>query len=94
VKLSDLRNVGKAALADFAVLGIDSVEQLSACNPDTLYCDLQSRTHQRHDPCVWHVFAATVHQAQTGEALNWWEFTAIRKARMAADDFGLAWSDA
>jgi hypothetical protein len=91
VKLSDLRNVGKAALADFAVLGIDSVEQLSACNPDILYCDLQMRTGHRHDPCVWDVFAATVHQAKTGEAQNWWAFTPIRKARIAAGDFNTAW---
>lgn len=92
--LSDLRNVGTATLADFAVLGIKSVEQLSACNPDNLYRDLQILTAQRHDPCVWDVFAAAIHQAQTGEAQNWWVFTPIRKARVAAGDFGLAWGDA
>ena len=91
MKLSDLRNVGAATLADFAVLGIESVEQLRACNPDTLYRDLQIRTNQRHDPCVWDVFAAAIHQAQTGEAQNWWAFTPVRKARVVAGDFGPVW---
>ncbi len=81
MKLSELHNVGPATLADFTVLDIASVEQLSECDPDILYRDLQIRTGQRHDPCVWDVFAATIHQARSGEAKNWWEFTALRKAR-------------
>jgi hypothetical protein len=93
VQLSDLRNVGKATLGDFAVLGIMSVEQLSACDPDTLYREIQIRTAQRHDPCVWDVFAAAIHQARTGEAKNWWAFTPVRKARVAAGDFGLVWDE-
>ena len=87
VQLSKLRNVGKATLGDFAVLGIESVEQLSACDPDILYHEIQARTGKRHDPCVWDVFAATIHQARTGEAQNWWAFTPVRKARVAAGDW-------
>ncbi len=82
--LSKLRNVGPATLADFAVLEIKSVEALSACDPDILFAELQKRTGQRQDPCVWDVFAATIHQAVTGEAKNWWYFTTLRKARMAS----------
>ena len=81
--LSDLRNVGKAALADFAVLGIETVGQLAVSEPDELYRDLQRLTGARHDPCVWDVFAATIHEAKTGEAKNWWEFTSERKRRFA-----------
>jgi hypothetical protein len=81
--LSHLRNVGPAALSDFALLGIETVAQLAECAPDTLYHELQIRTGQRQDPCVWDVFAATIHQARTGEALNWWAFTAARKAHFA-----------
>ncbi|MCP1269724.1 helix-hairpin-helix domain-containing protein [Acetobacter cerevisiae] len=79
--LADLRNIGKAALADFAVLGIQTVEQLAEWEPDALYLALCQKTLQRHDPCVHDVFAAAIHQARTGEALNWWSFTPDRKIR-------------
>ncbi|KXV71942.1 helix-hairpin-helix domain-containing protein [Acetobacter cerevisiae] len=79
--LADLRNIGKAALADFAVLDIQTVEQLAEREPDALYLALCQKTLQRHDPCVHDVFAAAIHQARTGEALNWWRFTPDRKIR-------------
>jgi Pathogenicity locus len=79
--LSDLRNVGKAALADFQLLGIETVEQLAAEDADRLYDRLCALTNRRHDPCVHDVFSATIHQARTGEALDWWAFTPARKAR-------------
>jgi hypothetical protein len=71
-------------LADFAVLGIETVEALAARDPAELYHVLQERTGRRHDPCVQDVFAATIHQARTGEALDWWQFTPARKAAEAA----------
>ncbi len=86
--LSRLRNVGPAARQDFEVLKIVSVAQLAACDPDELYLRLQAETGTRHDPCVWDVFAAAIHQARTGEALNWWAFTPQRKARQAKGEFG------
>ena len=79
--LASLRNVGKAALRDFSLLGISSVDQLAECDPTELYNELSKRTGTWHDPCVWDVFAATIHQAKTGEARNWWEFTEIRKQK-------------
>lgn len=85
--LTALRNVGPAARKDFAVLGIDTVTALAACDPDDLYSRLQIATGTRHDPCVWDVFAAAIHQARTGEALNWWAFTPVRKARQQKGDF-------
>jgi nucleotidyltransferase/DNA polymerase involved in DNA repair len=87
VVLADLRNIGPAALSDFAVLGIETLAQLQACDPDVLYQELQLRTAKRHDPCVWDVFAAAIHEAKTGEAQNWWQFTAARKARQASGTF-------
>ncbi len=84
MRLSDLRNIGPAALADFAVLNITTVDQLRECDPDSLFEQLQIKTSQRHDPCVWDVFAAAIHQARTGDAKNWWAFTPMRKARFAA----------
>jgi hypothetical protein len=80
-ELAQLRNAGKACLADFQLLGITTVEQLAAQDADVLYGRLVELTNQRQDPCVHDVFAATIHQAKTGEALNWWAFTAGRKAR-------------
>jgi hypothetical protein len=84
--LRDLRNVGKATLEDFVILEIETVAQLAQCNPDHLFRDLQRRTGKRHDLCMWDVFAAAIHQAKTGEAKNWWAFTAMRKARSKDKD--------
>lgn len=82
-----LRNVGPAARADLAVLGITSIEQLAASDADGLYAELQARTAHRHDPCVWDVFAAAIHQARTGEPRDWWTFTPERKRREALGEF-------
>jgi hypothetical protein len=87
VELRDLTNVGKATQRDFDVLGISSVAQLAQCDADELYVRLNSLTGQRHDPCVWDVFAATIHQARTGAALPWWRWTEERKNRQAAGKF-------
>ncbi len=80
-RLQDLRNVGKATLADFALLGIDSVVALAVCEPDALYAELERRSGQHHDPCARDVFAAAIHEARTGEPRDWWHFSAERKAR-------------
>jgi hypothetical protein len=80
-RLSDLRNVGPAAVADLAVLGIETVAQLRTRDPDALVAELEARTLARHDPCVRDVFAAAIHQARTGEALDWWRLTPLRKTR-------------
>jgi len=79
-RLSDLRNVGKATLADLALLDIRNVEELASQDATFLFQELERRTQQRQDPCVWDVFAAIIHEAATGEASNWWAWTAKRKA--------------
>jgi hypothetical protein len=79
LRLADLRNVGKAALKDFEVLGIASVPQLAQEEPLDLYHRLCALTNARHDPCVQDVFAAAIHQARTGEALDWWVFSPQRR---------------
>jgi hypothetical protein len=80
-ELSQLRNIGKAMRQDFDLLGIKSVKQLAKCDADKLYAKIQALTDTRHDSCVWDTYAAAIHQAKTGEALPWWEFTKVRKAR-------------
>lgn len=78
-KIIDLRNVGKATLADLTLLKINSVEELARQDATFLFQDLERRTHHRQDPCVWDVFAAIIHEAATGEASNWWAWTPKRK---------------
>ena len=79
VSLADLRNVGPATLGDFKRLGITTLAELATRDPDGLYRELQRLTRSAQDPCVRDVFAATIHQARTGEALDWWAFTPERK---------------
>ncbi len=83
--LHELANVGPATLGDFKVLGVRSVAQLARRNPWQLYESLCRLTHARHDPCCIDVFLAAVHQARTGEARDWWSFTAQRKLDLAAN---------
>lgn len=78
-ELLELKNVGPATLKDLQTLGITTIKQLSNADPTDLYLYLEKITGVHHDPCVWDVFAAIIHQAQTGEELVWWEFTPIRK---------------
>jgi len=78
--LKDLKNVGKATLQDLEILDIHSVEELAQQDATHLFEELEKRTAARHDPCVWDVFAAIIHEAKTGEATFWWAWTAQRKA--------------
>jgi len=85
--LGSLRNVGPATAADFAALGVTRVSELARADADALYLSLWERTGARPDPCVHDTFAAAIHQAKTGEARDWWSFTAARKARQRAGSF-------
>ena len=59
----------------------------AAMHVDELYTRLSTITGARQDPCVHDTFAAAIHQAKTGEALNWWAFTALRKERQRLGTF-------
>lgn len=85
-KLKDLKNVGKAVLKDLEVLGIQSVDELATCDPTELFRELEKKTGTRHDPCMWDVFAAIVHEAKTGEATVWWKWTPQRKKLQKESD--------
>jgi nucleotidyltransferase/DNA polymerase involved in DNA repair len=85
--LAELRNVGPATLADFKLLGIESVRKLAGQDADELYVRLCIATGSRHDPCVHDTFAAAIHEARTGESLSWWAFTPLRKQRQAQKKF-------
>lgn len=77
--LENLRNVGKATLRDLNILGIHSIEDLAHKDPTQLFEQLERLTGVRHDPCMWDVFAAIIHEAKTGEPTSWWAWTAERK---------------
>ncbi|MFN0102226.1 MAG: helix-hairpin-helix domain-containing protein [Bryobacteraceae bacterium] len=82
-KLGDLSGIGKAMLADFALLDIRSVDQLAEASPDALYAELCERTQSRQDPCVLDAFRCAVAQARNprlpSEQCNWWYWSRLRK---------------
>lgn len=80
-ELRSLMNVGPATQKDLALLGITTITQLAQTDPDELYERLQIITGISHDPCVRDVFAAIIHEANTGEKTPWWHWTPIRKAK-------------
>src|SRR5689334_11506081 len=80
-ELITLMNVGKATYHDLQLLNIDSISELAKASPDELYSKLQILTGKTHDPCVWDIFAAAIHEARTGEKTPWWEWTKIRKRK-------------
>lgn len=85
--LIDLKNVGKATLRDLEILGIHSVKELAKCDATQLYRQLEKLTGHRHDPCMWDVFAAIIHEAKTGEPTTWWSWTPKRKELQSIGKF-------
>jgi len=82
--LLTLKNVGPATLHDLNLLGIEHIEQLKDKNPDELYERIQQITGTKHDPCVWDVFAAIIHEAKTGEKLPWWRWSRVKAVRVTS----------
>lgn len=82
--LKDLRGIGRAMLADFAMLNIAGVEQLAAADPGQLYERLCILTGTRQDPCVLDTFRCAVAQARNPELppeqRDWWWWSRQRKA--------------
>lgn len=83
-RLIDLVSVGPATVADLALLGIHTVEELARHEPETLYQGLCERTGVRHDPCCLDVFSAAVAQARDPELPRaeklWWTWSRRRRA--------------
>jgi hypothetical protein len=74
-------------LADFELLGIQSVPQLARQDPQELYDNLCRRTKSRQDPCVLDTFRCAVAQARDPhlppEKCQWWYWSRLRKAGRA-----------
>ena len=81
--LKDLYSVGPAAVKDFNILGINTVDQLRKKDAKILYDELCAATMVRHDPCVIDVFRAAIEQAKNPalepEKCRWWYWTRVRK---------------
>jgi hypothetical protein len=82
-QLRDLTGIGKAMLADFAAVGIGTVDQLAAADPNELYERLCKVTGIQHDICCLDVFRCAVAQARDPDLLeeqrNWWYWSRLRK---------------
>jgi len=82
-ELADLDGVGRAALGDFHLLGIQTVEQLALREPELLYEELCARTGAVQDICVLDVMRCAVAQARDAELAveqrQWWWWSRARK---------------
>lgn|GEM_PF-1445335 len=78
-QLEQIPNIGPSIAADLRELGIQSPEQLAACDPLATYLALAGPMGARHDPCVLYTFLAAHHFLTSDEAVPWWKFTAQGK---------------
>ena len=73
---------------DFRQLGIKSVADLAAADPDEMNARLEIITGQRMDPCVLDVFRCAVAQARDpnlpADQCDWWYWSRARKRQDAA----------
>ncbi|AUH50962.1 mitomycin resistance protein [Chromobacterium sp. ATCC 53434] len=79
--LLQLPNVGERTAADLRLLGLNRPADLRGRDPHQLYLQLCDATGERQDPCVLDVLMSVCHYMDTGEARNWWGFTAERKRK-------------
>jgi len=82
-ELRDLDSIGPAMLKDFALLKIQTVQELARRNPERLYEQLCQITGQAQDICVLDVFCCAVAQARNprlpAAQRNWWYWSRQRK---------------
>ncbi|MCH9613333.1 MAG: hypothetical protein SP1CHLAM54_03320 [Chlamydiia bacterium] len=85
-ELSDLVSIGKAALEDFEILGINTLDDLCTKDPRELYEILCKKTGVKHDPCVEDVFKAAIEQAKDPnldpEKKQWYYWSRVRKGSL------------
>jgi hypothetical protein len=75
-----LPNIGPAMAMDFVRLGVQTLDQLEAADPDEMYLRIGRMDGVAHDPCVLDTYRAAVHNLRTGEEKAWWEFSRERLA--------------
>ncbi len=82
--LTDIPNIGMSLAADLRGLGITTPQQVREMDPVTAYELLRDPMGKRHDPCVLDTFLAAHDFMNGGPSQPWWNFTARRKALLAA----------
>jgi Pathogenicity locus len=85
-KLTDLPNIGQAGERDLRLLGYEHPAQLVGADPLKMYRDLCAATGVTHDPCVLDVFMSVTRFLEGEPPRSWWEFTAVRKRLLLAQD--------
>ena len=88
LRLTDLPNVGPACGCRSAAGPFRRPAQLHGRDAYDMYAQLCLRTGVTHDPCVIDVFLSLVRFMQGEPARNWWDFSAERKATLAAERTG------
>lgn len=83
-QFTDLPNVGKAFAEDLRQLGFSAPAQLKDQDPVKLYDRLCALTGTRQDPCVLDTLMSITRFMDGDRPRAWWEYTAERKAMMAA----------
>lgn len=77
-ELTTLPGVGPSIAADLRHLGIHSVRELRAADPEQLFERLKDLTGHEQDPCVLYTFRCAVYAARTPEPdadlLKWWNW--------------------
>ena len=82
-KFQDIPNVGKAIEKNLVLLGIKEPIALIDMDPYQMYGDLCDITGKQHDPCIIDVFISAVNYMKGGPSKKWWEFTKVRKQKLA-----------
>jgi DNA transformation protein len=82
--LTDIPNIGKSLAADLRILGITTPAEVRDMEPLAAYEQLRDSMGKRHDPCVLDTFLAAHDFMNGGPSQPWWNFTARRKALLAA----------
>ena len=81
-KFTDIPNIGIKFEKDFALLNINSPDQLKNKNGYKLYNLLCAKTGSSQDPCVLDTFLAAIDFMNGAPPRPWWYYTKERKLRM------------
>jgi hypothetical protein len=78
VELQQMRHLWRGVEADLVKMGVHSLEELQARDPEELYKSYCAQQGQEFDLCVRDTFISLVAFAKTGEPRAWWRFTRER----------------
>lgn len=80
--LEQIPNIGKSIAGDLRAIGISEPRQLIGQDPYLLYERSNAVAGVRQDPCLIDCFISAVRFMEGGPPLDWWAFTAERKAAL------------